>query len=103
MIGKLDQIVSIYNASKSISSAGEPVYVYTLHCKAFAAVESLENIENVEAESYVTLPRLKITIHMQSGISTAQRLVYNGQNFNITAIKEINRRFYELNAIKEEV
>lgn len=103
MFGKFDQVLSLYTPAKSISAAGEPVLVYTFAFKILAAVESLETAEAVRNDSIINLPRIKVTTHYQTAINTGQRLVYSGKNYNITDIKEINRRFLEIAAIIEEV
>lgn len=102
MIGKFNEIATLYNATDATTDDGEPVKNYTLFAKIYAAIEDTSS-EEYNNQTFINIPKLKLTTHHNAGINTSQRLVYNSVNYDITNIKKTGRKFIEIQAVKEKI
>jgi SPP1 family predicted phage head-tail adaptor len=103
MIGEFDEIITLYAATHSVNSSGQPTKTYSQFARAFAKVEQ-KGSENVENDSVVFIPRIELTMHYQTGIKNDMRLEYDGENYDIQDIERIeNRKYLRITAEKENV
>jgi SPP1 family predicted phage head-tail adaptor len=91
--GSLDRVITIQRATETIDDAGTPSTSWSTVTIARAAIlkqslgEFLRPSAGTEADNTITFRTRYI-----AGITTADRIVYDGANYDVQETREIGRR-----------
>jgi len=90
--GILDRFVELQRRSTALDLYGTPIDVWTSY--ATMRAQKLENATTMHEGQRGDTPDALITFRMRwiDGVSTDDRVSYEGQAFKITVIKELGRR-----------
>jgi hypothetical protein len=90
--GTLDRIIIVQRASESVGAAGSVGKSWLTLGELRAELVNLAAV--AEGAPYGTLETIGIMFrtHYVAGITTADRVVFNGEFFKITSVAEIGRR-----------
>lgn len=90
--GALDREITIEVAAESVSAAGETVQVWSTFAECWAAVKPLSATERFKSDARHSARVSVFTIRYVSGVLRTMRIVYEGLNWRILGIAEVNRR-----------
>lgn len=90
--GKLDREIIITRLSETVSDSGNVVKSWTpLHTVRAEKVE-LTAAENLEAFGNVAAGQVVFRLRYVDGITPADRILFDGVNFDIESVTELGRR-----------
>jgi len=92
--GKLRRRVAIQSLTETKDTYGEPIKSWTTVYTVYAQVLPLRGDERAQNQQLMSRADTKFRIRYNSDmtITTKHRLVYDGDNYDITAILEIGRK-----------
>lgn len=90
--GALDRRITIQNRVETQNSFGEAEITYEDMTSVWAEVRPLTGREYFSAAQYVPEAKLKIRIRYRAGITEKQRIIYQGETYDIGYIAELGRR-----------
>lgn len=92
--GKLSRRVEIQILAETDDGYGEPIKAWTTVYTVYAQVLPMRGDERAQNQQLVSRADTKFRIRHNSDmtITTKHRLVYDGDNYDITAILEIGRK-----------
>lgn len=90
--GELDRTITIIEFTESENSFGEREKVWTELATVRAAKRSMNNRDVMKSQGVVNAPEGKFLIRYRAGLKTSQRIIYEEQHYEITAVEEIGRR-----------
>jgi len=92
--GRLSRRVAIQSVAETLNAYGEPIKAWTTAYTVYAQVTPLRGDERALNQQLVSRADTKFRIRYNSDmtITTKYRLVFDGENYDITAILEIGRK-----------
>jgi SPP1 family predicted phage head-tail adaptor len=90
--GKLDRTIEIQRSTKAVAAAGTVSEAWVTIATLRAELVSLAAIENAAPFGDAEIPALTLRIRYVDAITTADRVIFDGEAFNIRSIVEIRRR-----------
>jgi SPP1 family predicted phage head-tail adaptor len=90
--GALDRRITIQDRVETQNSFGEAQISYNDVATVWAEVKPLTGREYFSAAQYVPEAKLKIRIRYRPGVTEKQRIMYQGETYDIGYIAEIGRR-----------
>lgn len=101
--GKLRHRVAIERATFAQNSLGENVPTWAILATVWGSVDPLRGREAFMIQQYQADADFRIRIRFYPGITTKDRLVYNGRVFNIININNLAERDRTLEIICKEL
>ena len=92
--GKRNKVVVIQNKTGTIDDYGGTVYTWTTFATVWAFVRPLRGRDLVAAQAAQNVTEVVFNIRYVAGLLSSMRIVYDGKNYDITAlinIEEANR------------
>lgn len=89
--GKLDRSIRIERAHREPGYAGAETIVWTSVATVPAELMQAETIETAEARGIRAIDALTFRLRFVA-LSSDDRLIYDGQPFNIVRVRELGRR-----------
>ncbi len=95
--GLMDQLVSVEKYSTTTdSNTGEKLQSWSTYSTAWARVQEAESgAESVDADRREHKQSVVFTVRFDSGINVKDRILWDGQYFNIINIANISRDMYQ--------
>lgn len=90
--GRLYDQIEIQSASHAISDAGTPVTTWTTKARPRAEVLQRETREYVRAQGAEDEAAIVLRIRWQPGITTADRVLFDGRAYNLREVSRTDRR-----------
>lgn len=90
-IGRLDRAITIEQKVESTNVIGEKVASWTTYHTAFASVQRVGGSEREEGDRTTATRKVKFKIRYFAGIDETMRVVYDGNQYDITEIQELDR------------
>lgn len=90
--GQLDRVVTLQRLAVSVSAAGTVTYAWADFASVRAELVSVGHAETATAFGEQDTAALALVIRFRADITSADRLIYAGEAFNIVVINEIGRR-----------
>lgn len=96
--GTLRHVLMLQNYAETQDEIGQPVQAWTDFAAVRADVRFLSGLEVVKADASVATTKASIRIRYLPGVVPAMRAVYDGKNYNITAVlaDPTGRRYLDL-------
>lgn len=94
MIGQLDRRIQFLSRTVTQTATGEPSRSWSSFLTCWAQVEESSGGETITADTPTVTHELLFTVRYRSTITELLRILYNGKNYQITHIEEIERRNY---------
>ena len=101
-IGELRHRITIQKLTTGINENGFEVETWDDYKTVWAAVSNLHGREYFEAAAVQAENTVKFTIRHLEGLDTAMRIVFQGKQYNITAMDNIKyrNRYIEIKALE---
>lgn len=90
--GALNRLITIERSVDVQDATGQPIPTWQRLCRAWAAVDSSDAAERFQNAREVGHKWRVFTIRWRDDIDFNQRIVYEGEYYNIRKINEIERR-----------
>ena len=90
--GKLDRRISIQSSTATPNSIGEYVATWTTVLNLWASVEYTDTREKYEGAELLAPNEVTFRTRYNSTINEKMRIIYNGKEYDILHIAEVNRR-----------
>lgn len=87
--GALDKPIEIQRAVKAQDTAGEVIITWQRLANEWASVESVDQSENYSADRVLSFKLKWFTIRWVSWLGSENRIVYDGDNYDILSIAEM--------------
>lgn len=91
-IGEADRLVIFKSPTEAVDKAGQRVRSYTEFYRCRAKVINLQGAEQIQADQQTSLEPIAWQIRYYPGINTAMIVEYEGQEYNITAVTEAQKK-----------
>lgn len=102
-IGELDRQVILQTMTEVQDDFGAPVKTWATYRTVWAKVDEGGGSEVINTGQLQSSFSLSVTIRYDSAVNETMRVVWKGENYRITSIKEVQRRmFTELHCIKPD-
>lgn len=90
--GRLDRTIKIQRSQYIVDEAGNPKYTWSTIATVRAELVQASTEEFMRAYGVTDETAVIFRIRYIANLTTADRIVYDGENHNIREIKEIRRR-----------
>ena len=90
--GKLDRRIAIQEATTSTDGDNQTVETWTEWASSWAQFIPQAGTEELEGESVVPVQTARFVIRWRSGVTTAMRVIHDGETYYIRSVMEIGRR-----------
>ncbi len=97
--GKLRHRLDVQNVVETEDELGTEVISFTSAFKAWGSIDTLKGAELVQAREVVTRATHKIRMRFLEGLTERNRIVHNGNVYNIEALNDIEQRHKTLELI----
>lgn len=94
--GELDRRVTLQSSTTTKSSVGQQLHTWSDVATVWAKVVEEAGEETREGRDAFNRQQLRVIIRFRSGLSDSMRLVYGGNNFEITSVREMGRRQWHI-------
>ena len=94
--GKYDKLITLQAKTTTTDSYGGPVEAWTGTTQAWAKVVPIKGREMIAAQAAQSETTVRFYTRYRSGLSTAMRIVYGGNNYDITGIVDIEEQRVEM-------
>jgi SPP1 family predicted phage head-tail adaptor len=94
--GLMDELVTVQQFTTTTdSNTGEKLQSWSTYSTPWARIQEAESgSENVDADRREAKQTVTFTLRYDSGITTKMRIVWEGKNYNIENIADLERRMY---------
>jgi SPP1 family predicted phage head-tail adaptor len=89
--GRLDRKIVIQNYTDAKNAYGESERTWAAYHTTFSSISQDGGKDNNEADKTTATRKVKFKIRFFAGITENMRIVYNGYNYDITQIQELER------------
>lgn len=98
IIGELNRRITLQNRSPTVDSVGQQSTVWTDALTTWANITQLAGRELLAAQAVNAETTHELTLRWRTGISSAQRAVYQGRIFNVLGVidRDTGRRWLTL-------
>jgi len=93
--GQRNKIITIQSKTMSTEDYGGQAPAWADFVKAWAAIWPLKGRELFAAQAAQSETTVRFNIRWIAGITESMRIVYNGKNYDITALIDIGERHVE--------
>ena len=94
--GKLDKIITFQSKSASTGDYGGQAFTWADFATVWAHVQPLKGRELIAAKAAQSETDVRVYIRYLAGLNTSMRIVYNGKNYDITGIVDIDEKNVEM-------
>lgn len=93
--GKRNHIVTIQAKTPATGEYGGTTYTWATFATVWAAIMPLRGRDLVAAQAAQNETTVRFNIRWISGLTESMRIVYNGKNYDITALIDIDEKHVE--------
>lgn len=90
--GKMDRRIVLQSASNTVNDAGTPILTWKTKATVWAELVQRSTREYIRAQGAQDEAVIIFRIRWLPGISTADRVVFDGRTFNIREVATIDRK-----------